>query len=321
LERVAVAKGGGEAFDVGFEEVAAARARRGRGGRIGGGGQGRGEHPAFVFGDVAFESLGGEEEAGTLAAALEVVGLDDGAVDDGEDEAVGEGMAEGLDEVEGEGRAAVVELVEEAEVGFEADALGEGGQLMHEEGVGEGEEGVQGIVGGVFLAAGPSHVGAIELHEAIEVGAGGGALDAIEGGEVRGGIDVVNGGGDGVTFGGPGRGSVVVGAIGIEDGDSVGDFGFDDGAGEGEGPGGVAIELKLFEAEVDVGAAGTEEGAAIEALAGEETELDAFFEEFGHGLGSYLDVAEQENGIEFVIREVEDDLIVFLDEKAVAGFA
>ena len=287
----------------------------------GGGGFVLGEHPAFVFGEEAFEGFRLEEDAVAGTAGLEIGGFDDTFVDESENEAVGDRVAERFEEIEGEGGAAVVDLMKEAEIGVEAGAFEQGAEFVHDERVSEGEESVEGIGGRVFGAAGPSEFGAVELHEELEVFAGGCALDAIESGDVGG----LGGVGEGLGEGGE-AGVEIGGGIGMtavegEGGEAVGDFGGDGGLRDGEGFGSVAEGGELSDAEVDILAAGRFEGSAILALAGEETEADAFFEKFSHGLGSHLDVAEEEDGFELVIGDIEEKFVLFFDEQAITGFA
>ena len=70
----------------------------------------------------------------------------------GEDGGVDDDGAELLHEVEGEGGLAVAELVVEAAVGVEADGRGGDGEVLGEERVAEGEEGVDGVGGGASVA-------------------------------------------------------------------------------------------------------------------------------------------------------------------------
>lgn len=279
------------------------------------------EHPAFVFGEIALHGFGIEEDAVAGSAGLKIGGLEHALVDKSEDQAIGDGMAERFEEVESKRGAAVIDLVEEAEIGVEAGAFEEGAEFVHDEGIGEREEGVEGIGGGMFDTAGPGEFGLIEEHEELKVLAGGGTFDAIEGGDVGSGFEGGEGGGEGGAAGVEIVAGAGVTAVEVESGEAVGDFGGDDGFGDGEGGGGFAEGGELGDAEVDVFAARGFEGAAVLALAREETEGDAFFEKLGHGLGGDLDVTEEEDGFEFVIGNIEEEFVLLFDQEAVAGFA
>ena len=103
-------------------------------------------HAAFVGGEKAATAL--QVQVDAALAGLEVIfGVEGAVVEQVEGKAVGDGGAEGLDEVKGEGRAAGLGFVEVAEGGVQAGGVERGGGLVGEQGVAEGEEGVGGIVG------------------------------------------------------------------------------------------------------------------------------------------------------------------------------
>lgn len=100
-------------------------------------------HSRFVGTEECFAAVGGEGDA--LSRLDEVVGRDHAGVDGGEDGGIDYQGAEGLHEVEGEGGPAEAGLMVKADEGVEADGVGGDGEILGEDAVTEGEDGVDGI--------------------------------------------------------------------------------------------------------------------------------------------------------------------------------
>ncbi len=107
-------------------------------------------HALFVGEVEAFAPVGGEVDG--FAGGDEVVWGDHAVVDGGEDGGVGDEGAKFFHEVEGEGGATGADLVVETEGGVEADGEEGDGAVFCEDGVGEGEQGVDGVGGGAAVA-------------------------------------------------------------------------------------------------------------------------------------------------------------------------
>jgi hypothetical protein len=205
---------------------------------------------------------------------VEVGGIEGPAIDEVENETVDDGVAEEFQEVEGEGGTTEIGLMEEAEVGVEAESFEDGGEFVHHEGVAEREQGIERVGGGVFGAAGPSELRAIERHEGGEVEMGGGTFDAFEGGECgrrfeisQGLVQLVEGRLDRVDL-------PLVFSVVTQDGFRVTHFGGDDPTGEAKGLDGIGVGFELGDAEENVLALGHGKRATKAALAGEEADGD-----------------------------------------------
>ena len=138
---------------------------------------------AFLVGleDGAPGVVGKADAAGGIGG--EVGGADLGAVDESEGETVGQAGAEFLHEVEGERGASGAEGVEEADGGVEPDAFEGAGDVVGEEDVEEGEEGVDGIARWPPVASGEGEGGIVvgdEVREGGEVELGGLSFDAAD---------------------------------------------------------------------------------------------------------------------------------------------
>jgi hypothetical protein len=118
-----------------------------------------------------------------------------------------------------------------------------------------------------------------------------------------------------------GQGLGVVGAVAAKDGQTIGDLGGDDLAGQRQAEIDSAADVVLAHAERDVLGLRRGELAAEAAGSGEDGKLDAVVEQLGQGLGGDLNVAVDEHGIELEARDFEQHGLVFLDDQAVAGLA
>jgi hypothetical protein len=137
---------------------------------------GAGEESGLDFEDAAIAEGVSEEGVGDFRGESTFVGREDGAtswgsegdgagafeegvavdfavVEEGEGDGVGDEGAELLSEVEGEGGTAETGLVEETEEGVEADGLEGDGEILGEEAVDEGQDGVDRIAGWSSVAA------------------------------------------------------------------------------------------------------------------------------------------------------------------------
>ena len=282
-------------------------------------------HALFVGAKETLSACRGEGDG--ASGSHEVAFGHHAGVDGAEDGGIGDERAEGFHEVEREGGSTVAHLVVEAEVGVKADGVAGDGQVLREDGVGEGEEGVDGVAGWAAVAAFEVEgevvgggVGAVadfdEAGEFAEVDAGGVAFDAEEGFEgfgTFGAVRHVFHGGDGGFFG--------FDVVALEHSALVADFTGGEGSGEGEGePFGVG-EAELATAEGYV--FGIEAGSdAVEPAAhGEVGDGDAGFAEGLDGLGGDLDVAEEVDLVDFADADFLDDAVFFPDLQDFTGFA
>lgn len=141
-----------------------------------------------------------------FATGLKVVGGDLAAIHKGESEAVDHGGAEFLHEVEGKGGAAIAGCVEEAELGFEPGSSDGGHAFGCQQGVEEGEEGIEGVAGRSAGAAVEGELvadgGNQKEGQVTEEGTGGNALVSPEGIEGFGAVEGVDLAGDDADCGG-----------------------------------------------------------------------------------------------------------------------
>jgi len=243
-------------------------------------------HAAFVL-EEEFAAAVGVEEAAAVAV-FEVAVVEDFVGEEVECEGFDEGGSEGFDEVECEGPAAVVGEVEGAECGVEAVGVAEGGGFAVEEGGGEGDAGVDGVVGWACGAAFEGEFGGEEGGPGLEVAGGGETFEAAEfvhGAALADGreelFELVEGLADVVEGGVVGAGGGAVGEESLEDAALVVEFGGDDAACDGEGEVRVEGALVLSEAGSACGLEGGEETAEEAAFPGEDLDGDAAAEEFG----------------------------------------
>lgn len=141
--------------------------------------------------------------------------FEDSMVDEVKTEKIG-CRAEGFQQIESEGGHAIGVLMEYAKGRIEAmgfEVCDEGG---HEAGVGEGEEGVEGVGGGVVSAAGKGEIWRKEAGKGGEIGSCGGPFCAAEGGTIAGNFQVREGPREGSLLKGQEVGLRVGGAIGAE---------------------------------------------------------------------------------------------------------
>ena len=272
---------------------------------------------------VALEAVRQQPEASAAAGPKvlrEVGGVELAPVDEGEREAVGDGGTEGLEQIQGERGTAVVGLMQEAEVGFQAGAFQQGADLAQQQGVAEAEQDVEGVARRPAVAAVEGEAAAVERGEGLPVGAGGGAFHAEKGGLVGG----LGGGVDAAGLGFDGAGQQGGGVVGAEVGEQrggVAQLGLHEGLRQGEGLIGVGGGPVLGETEVDVAGLGGDEMALDTAVAGVEGEADAALEQLGEGLGGDLDGAEDGDGVGFAEADLGQALVVLFDEQAAAALA
>lgn len=186
---------------------------------------------------------------GTAFAALEAGGLDLLAVDQGQDQAIGQERAQFLHQVEGQARAAGTVPVQEADRRVQAHPLQGRGYVVGQQGVEEREQGVDVVQGRAAAAATVAErllLGGDQVVEHAEVGVRRFAFQAAYPVQVGfrpahlvqqvGQVD--GGGAQGVGTGAVG--AVAQGAQ--QDGAAVGDFGGHQGLGNGAGIGvGTAV--------------------------------------------------------------------------------
>ena len=94
-----------------------------------------------------------------ILVGKKIFGADHAGVDGGEHDAVGDDGAERLHEVEGEGGSSMAGLVVEAPPWVEAFAEQGGHTFLGEHGVGEGEQGIDGILGRAAVAVQKLEIG------------------------------------------------------------------------------------------------------------------------------------------------------------------
>lgn len=236
----------------------------------------------------------GEVGADTL---LEVEGSELAAVDEAEDEPIDQG-AEFLEQVEHEGGPAGGGLVEEADGRVEAGDQDLGFKGVAEEGVAEGETGVDGVARGSSGAAGEGEVvGEEQFAEVGEIEGGGSAFEAAKPVEIGLGgalFDQKAEAGEGV-----GQVGIAEAALGAEEDLAlVGDFGGDDCAGQSRSESGIEGAAELVQAQGGGGGVGAREAGAEVAVGGQEDNVQPAAGEGGDGPGADFDAAEEEDLVE-----------------------
>lgn len=271
----------------------------------------------FVGADEGF-ACGGVEHAG-VGGTREVGGADHAGIDGGDEGGIDDDGAEGLHEVECECGTAVTGLVEQAPPGVEAISKEGDGELLGQEGVAEGEEGIDGVSGRAAVA-GCEVPGGVEVArfehvgEALEVDGGDGAFEAEELIERVGGGDA----GEQVIDVAEDSG---VGSVSSEERALVGALGGDEGSGEGKAAVGAGRGVELCGAvegisQVDAG------GDAVEPMThGEVDDGDGGLAEEVEGLSGELDVAAEDEMTDIFESGAAQFLAGFADDEGLAGFA
>jgi hypothetical protein len=274
------------------------------------------------FEDGAAPIVGEADAAGGFG--LEVGRTELGAVEEAEGKPVGEEGAEFLHEVEGEAGSAGPVGVEEADGGIETDAFEGGLDIVGEEGVEEGEEGVDGVSWGSAVAAGEGEsgfAGSDELGEHGEVELGGLALDAAElvgGGGLLKALDALGELGAGLP---EGAGAIGLGAVagGAVEGDAgVGDFAEDEEAGQVGGLLWLVGATVLGATEEDVAGDGALDPGEEAPILGEEADLHAVSGAVSQEERAAEDVAEADDAFEVVNRQAEAGLALDADQDGLA---
>ena len=255
------------------------------------------------------------EEAAVVLGVAEVLGGEGLLADELEAEAVCEGT-DGFEEVTGEGFAAVAGLMVVADGGVESGGVEGDGDFGACEGVGEGQECVEGVARGAAVALGEVQAGGDDGAQAGKVGAGCGAFDAAQAFKAGGGGDVLlllAQKGDGVAeFV---AGVQAVAAQLLEPFALAVDFGVDEVTGVAQAVGGVEAEAGLFDAAagVFVGHAEHEAGAALSA--GEDDDAGAALAQVAQQAGIEGDATAQEDTADGGERDGADALAVFTEDE------
>lgn len=299
---------------------------------------------AFFFevgmGDLLLFALlpGGEEGLaggvghgdGPAGGVVEVLGLDLPTIDEREDEPVGEEGAELFHEVEGEGRAAGAQRMQITDLWIEADAFEGGSAVVHEQGVGEGEHGVDGIGGRAPVAAGEGEglfIHGYKLGEGGEVGGGGFAFVAAQLIDGHGGFQAAE------ILGEPRFGLfqwivfAVVAQGAAQDGAGVGEFADEHVAGDGRSGVGVVRDSVLSAPQQHVAGDGPLDAGEELAVLGEEGDGNITFGAVVHQERTHGDGAETDDAVERVdgyaqaglLFDVDDDRLPFFVKVGVLG--
>jgi len=267
----------------------------------------------FGEGGIVGEDIG----QGPAGAAVEVGRAELSAVEEAEHELV-DHRAELFEQIEHERGSAVFGLMKEAELGVEPAAEDFGFDDGAEDGVAEGEAGVDGVFRRASGAAFETkEFVAEQFIELAEVFGGGLAFEAADDVEIEGGFDSLVQ--EAHLPEGEGQGFVLETALGAEEDFAlVFDFCGDDCSGDGEAEMGIDCALILDKTERGVFRGSADQTAAEAAAGGEEDAVDAVFEDEGDGAGGEFDLSEEEQLVELGGANAVDDGFVALDDQEVA---